>query len=225
MKRLLVMGLLLTACVAVQPVRIAIPATAVAVEGANPRVWNQPISFGDWRTASVNEGTTRSFLFDLGILDVGKTDQAYRMVLQGPGQQTDVECHMREVIVGSAGVFVQASLGKEPILVCGLSRKGYRTVLALTRTGRPEPSLVGELRQVGGATYDVRSIHRAATGGIPSGEPFGYEIVRDERALAVVETVNRGRVWIDPDAPNRDDLAAAAAALLLWTPSEVEGPS
>ena len=208
--------LLLTACGTVQPVRIDIPATAVDVEGANPRRWNQPISFGDWRTALVNEGTTRSFLFDLGVLDVGKTDQAYRMVLEGPGQPTNIECHQREIVVGRAGVFMQASLGREPLLVCGLWRKGYRTVLALTRTGRPEPSLAGELRQVGGATYDIRSIHRAASGGIPSGDPFGYEIVRDERQLAVIETVNQGRVWIDPDATNRDDLAAAAAALLLF---------
>ena len=216
MKRTLL--LLLTACAAVQPVRIAIPAAAVNVEGANPRIWNQPISFGEWHTAVVNEGTTRSFLMDLGILDVGKTDHAYGMVIQGLGDQTNVECHMREVVVGSAGVFVQASLGREPILVCGLWRKGYRTVLALTRTGKPEPSLVGELRQVGGTTYDIRSIHRAAGGGIPSGEPYGYEILRDEQAYAVVETVNHGRVWIDPDAPNRDDLAAAAAALLLFKP-------
>jgi hypothetical protein len=34
--------------------------------------------------------------------------------------------------------------------------------------------------------------------------------------MAVVETVNRGRVWVDADAPNREDLAAAAAALLLF---------
>jgi hypothetical protein len=216
MKRLLPIALLLTACATIQPVRIAIPADAVPVEGANPRTWNQAISFGDWRTVSVNEGTTRSFLADLGILDIGRTDQAYRMVLQGPGQQTNVECHMRELVVGSAGVFVQPSLGRDPLLVCGLSRKGYRTVLALTRTGKTEPSLAGELRQVGGATYDIRSIHRAAGGGLASGEPFGYEIVRDEQSLAIVETVNRGRVWIDPDAPNRDDLAAAAAALLLF---------
>ena len=216
MKRLGILLLLLTACASVQPVRIAVPSPAMTVEGANPRVWNRPISFGDWRTLSVNEGTTRSFLADLGILDVGKTDQAYRMVLQGPGAQTDVECHMREVVVGAAGVFVQASLGKEPILVCGFTRKGYRSVLALTRSGKGEPSLVGELRQVGGTTYDVRSIHRAVGGTIPSGDPFGYEIVRDEQAFAMVETVNQGRVWIDPEAPNRDDLAAAAAALLLF---------
>ena len=208
--------LLLTACATVQPVHIDMPATAVSVEGANPRVWNRPLSFGEWRTTAVDEGTTRSFLTDLGILDVGRIDQAYRMTLQGPGVATDVECHMREIVVGSAGVFVQASLGRDPLLVCGLTRGTYRTVLALTRTGSAEPSLRGELRQVAGTTYDVRSIHRSARGGLASGEPFGFEILRDERPFAIVETVNRGRVWIDPEAPNRDDLAAAAAALLLF---------
>lgn len=216
MKRFAILLLLAAACASVEPARIAIPPAAVNVEGANPRRWNQPLSFGAWRTSSVNEGTTRSFLVDLGMLDVGKTDQAYRMTLEGTGVPTNVECHTREIVVGSAGVFLQASLGREPILVCGFTRGQLRSVLALTRTGKPEPSLVGELRQVGGTTYDVRSVHRAAGGGLPGGEPFGYEIVRGERPFAVVETVNRGRVWIDPEAPNRDDLAAAAAALLLF---------
>jgi hypothetical protein len=216
MKRSLVFVLLLVACAAVQPVRIQIPATAANVEGANPRVWNQPLSFGEWHTTSVDEGTTRSFLVPLGILEPGKTDQAYRLTLEGRGVPTSIECHMRELVAGSAGVFLQASLGRSPVLVCGFTRTGTRTVLALTRSGKPEPSLVGELRQIRGTTYDVRSIHRAAGGGLPGGEPYGYEIVQDERAFAIVETVNRGRVWIDPEAPNRDDLAAAAAALLLF---------
>lgn len=215
MKRVL-FALLLVSCGTVQPVRIALPDPALAVEGANPRRWNQPIAFGEWRTVSVDEGTIRSFLADLDILEVGRTDQAYRMTLQGSGMPTEIECHMRELVVGRAGVFLQASLGQEPILVCGLSRGALRTVLALTRTGRPEPSLRGELRQIGGPTYDVRSVHRAAGGSLPSGEPFGFEIVRDERSFAVIETVNQGRVWIDAGAPNRDDLAAAAAALLLF---------
>ena len=206
MKRTLFL-LLLTACATAPPVRIAIPATAVT---------NVNGTFGEWRVALVDEGAPLSFLFELGILDAGQTDQADRLAVQGPGDQTNVECHARELVVGRADVFVQASLGREPVLVCALWRKGYRTVLALTRSGKSEPSLIGELRQVGGTTYDVRSIHRAAGGGLPSAEPLGYEILRDEHAFAIVETVNEGRVWIDPDAPNRDDLAAAAAALLMF---------
>src|SRR5215212_3859386 len=147
MKRSVVLILLLAACSTVQPVRIQIPATAVNVEGGNPRVWNQPLSFGEWHTTSVDEGATRSFLIPLGILEAGKTDQAYRLTLQGRGVPTSIECHTRELVAGSAGVFLQPSLGRSPVLVCAFTRTGTRSVLALTRSGKPEPSLVGELRQ------------------------------------------------------------------------------
>jgi hypothetical protein len=220
MKRLVVLLLLVTACATDTPLvttaQIDIPAGASAVQGANPRRWNQPLSFGPWRTASVDEGTARTWLADLGVLQLGSSDQAYRLALQGSGVATNVDCHTRELVAGRAGVFVQASLGQSPILVCGFERGATRAILALTRTGRPEPSLRGELRQVNGITYDVVSVHRAGRSNIPGAEPFGYEIRLDERPLAIVETINRGRVWIDPDAPNRDDLAAAAAALLLF---------
>jgi hypothetical protein len=215
MKRLLPLAVLLAACATKTPpattAHIDIPATAYDVQGAN-----QALSFGPWQTVAVNEGTTRSWLADLDILQIGSGDQAYRLALQGTGVTTSIDCHTGELVAGRAGVFMQTSLGQSPVLVCGFGRGTTRTILALTRTGRPEPSLRGELRQVNGTTYDVQSIHRAARSSIPAGEPFGYEISLDERPLAIVETINRGRVWIDPDAPSPADLAAAAAALLLW---------
>lgn len=186
------------------------------VQGANPRHWNQPLSFGAWHTVSVREGAARSWLVDAEVLQVAKTEQTMRLALQGSSGVTNVECHTSELTAGRAGVFVQASLGNDPVLVCGFERDGLRSVLALTRTGKVEPALRGELRQLGGTTYDIRSVQRASLSSVVSPEPFGYEIVRDETAFAVIETVNRGRVWIDPEAPNKDDLAAAAAVLLLW---------
>ncbi|MEO8382186.1 MAG: hypothetical protein ABI779_21170 [Acidobacteriota bacterium] len=220
MKGLLAVSLLvLAACsgtAIVQTARLNVPDGAFAVEGANPRSWNAPLSFGPFRTSAVSEGTTRSWLVDTGVLELAKSDQAYRMVLEGETGRTTIECHTRELVAGRSGVFVQASLGQAPLLVCGLERGEYRSVLALTRSGKGEPSLVGELRQIGGTTYDIRSLHRAVGSVLPTGEPLGFEITRDESALAVVETANRGRVWIDKDAPNREDFAAAAAALLLF---------
>ncbi|HYC87631.1 MAG TPA: hypothetical protein VEO54_00340 [Thermoanaerobaculia bacterium] len=210
MNRLLPILLLLAACTTA---RIDLPDDAYAVEGANPRRWNQPLAFGPYRTAAVNEGTTRSWLADLEVVQVGKADQGYRLTLNGVA----VECHTRELVIGRAGFFVDASLGREPLLVCGYDRGGARSVLALSRTGGAEPSLRGELREANGAAaYEVRSVHRNAGGSLPSSEPFGYEILRDGRRVAAVETINRGRVWIDPDAADRDTLAAAAASLLLF---------
>lgn len=202
--------LLLAACATAQ---IDLPSDSFTVEGANPRRWNQPLYFGEWRTSTVNEGATRSFLADLDIVQIGKADQGYRMTLG----DTFVECHTREVVIGRAGFFVDVNLGREPLLVCGLDDAGSRSVLALSRTGKIEPALRGELRGVaGGPSLEVRSIQRVSGSAIPSGEPFGYELLSDGRRVAAVETINRGRVWIDPNASNRDTLAAAAAALLLF---------
>jgi hypothetical protein len=213
MKRLSVFLLFLTAC-ATNPIRTAqldLPPDTYTVAGANPRTWNQALSFGEWATASVNEGTTRSFLADTGILQIGKSDQAYRMNIKNIA----IECHTRELVVGRADIFIDPALGRNPLLLCGFDRGKTQTVLALARTGQAEPSLRGELREIGGPTLDIQSIHRVP-GSIASGEPFGYEILRDGTRVAVVETVNRGRVWIDPFAANRDTLAAAAASLLLF---------
>lgn len=216
MKRLLVLLLVLTACTSAQ---IDLPDGSYAVEGANPRRWNQPLAFGEWRTSMVNEGTTRSMFHDLDVVQVGKVDQGYRLNLG----DVFVECHTREVVIGRAGFFVDANLGREPLLVCGLDEAGTRSLFALSRTGKVEPTFRGELRGVnGGPAFEVRSIHRVTGSSIPSGEPFGYEILSDGRRVAAVETINRGRVWIDPNAPNRDVLAGTAAALLLFRDVEVD---
>lgn len=210
MKRAAVfLAVALTACTTAQ---LDLPSDAYVVSGSNPRRWNAPISFGEWRTQSVNEGTHRSFLADLGIIQAGKADQAYRLTLNGVA----TECHTREVVIGRSGFFLDPNLGQFPLLVCGYESGGKRSVLALSRTGAVEPTLRGELREVDGPALEVRSLHRAQGAAFASGEPFGYEILRAGKRVAAVETINRGRVWIDASAADRDTLAAAAASLLLF---------
>ena len=210
MKLLLPLVLLLTFCTTA---RLDLPAGAYDVTGSNPRRWNAPISFGDWRTEWVNEGTTRSWLTELGVVQVAKADQGYHLAING----VDVECHTREFVVGSAGVFVDPTFGGQPLLVCGYDRGGRRSVLTLSRTGRTEPTLRGTLRGANGNALEVQSLHRVPGSGWPSGEPYGFEI---GNRVAVVETVNRGRVWIDPAAEDRDTLAAVATSLLLFREPE-----
>jgi hypothetical protein len=211
MKRLILLLVFLTGCATVQ---LDLPTGAWDVTGSNPRRWNAPISFGPYQTQSVDEGTRRSWLADLEVVQVAKADQGYHLMMG----DLAVECHTREVVIGRKGVFVDTSLGREPLLVCGYQRRtGTRSALVLSRTGSHEPSFRGELRGMPGPAYEIRSLHRAAGGSIPSGEPFGYEIRLGEATAAIVETVNRGRVWIDPsEEANRDMLAAAAASLLLF---------
>lgn len=209
MKPLLPLLLLLTACTTA---RLDLPAGAYDVTGSNPRRWNAPISFGQWRTEFVDEGTTRSWLADLGVVQLGKADQGYHLAIG----TVDVECHTREFVIGRSGVFIDPSFGGEPLLVCGYDYNGERSVLTLARTGGIEPTLRGTLRDADGKSIEIKSLHRAVGAAIPSGEPFGFEIGN----VAVVETINRGRVWIDPAAEDRDTLAAVAASLLLFRDPE-----
>lgn len=200
---------LLNACATAQ---LDLPEGAYDVSGSNPRRWNAPISFGDWRTEWVNEGTRRSWLAEVGVAQIAKADQGYHLAINGVA----VECHTREIVLGAAGVFVDASLGNSPLLVCGYDTSGNRSVLTLHRTGKVEPMLRGTLRDDDGNALEVRSLHRLMGARWPAGEAYGFELLRGDQRVAVVETVNRGRVWIAPDAANRDTLAAAAASLLLF---------
>ena len=198
-----------TACTTAQ---LDLPADSYSVQGSNPRRWNGPISFGPYRTEVVNEGTRRSWLADLDVLQIGRADQGYHLRLN----DVAVECHTREFALGRSGVFVDPTFGTSPLLVCGYDEAGRRSVLTMSRTGRPEPSIRGQLRNSEGAALEVRSLHRPSGAAIASGEPWGYEVVRDGTRVAIVETVNRGRVWMDPASADRETLAAVAASLLLF---------
>jgi hypothetical protein len=201
--------LFLTACTTAQ---MDVPDGWMTVEGANPRVWNQPISFGEWRTSMVNEGTQRSLLIEAGVVQIGKADQAYRLKLN----DVDVQCHTRELVIGRGGFFIGPDLGEEPLLTCGYMRGERGAGLLLMRTGKAEPALRGEVRVIDGLRMHLRSVHRPQGAAIASSEPFGYEILHNDKVVATIETINQGRVWIDPEAKDRDFLAAAAASLLLF---------
>ena len=93
--------------------------------------------------------------------------------------------------------------------------------MTLRRT--PSMRFAGTLGREGGdATMQVESKHRAEGAIVDSGEPVGYTMVDGGTVVGAVETINRGRVWIDPSLSERDRMRAAAmaAALLLFDPAD-----
>ena len=207
----LLLLLVFCAC-ATKVVQLDVPAGAWDVSGSNPRVWNRPLSFGPYRTESVDEGTRRSWLVDAGLLAVGRIDQGTRLRIAG----TDVECHTRELLVGKNDLFVDPALGRAALLVCGYQHDGGRSVLTLSRTVRSDAWLTGELRGESRSPLEVRSMNQPANSRFRSMETLGFEILDGGRQVAVIETVNQGRVWISPESKDRDLLAAVSASLLLF---------
>lgn len=217
--------------VAAREVRLALDpqlaesASEVPVKGANPRRWGADLSFGDYRAVGVRDGDHLEWFFAVGNFGTGAAKSASRLTLEGPSGAIRVECLAKRSVLARGSFSIDLALGRKPLLMCGLEGpEEDRWTLVLTERA---PNLTGAIQPadgIAGERLDVRSVHRLEGSKWPLAEPAGYEISKSGRVVAAVETINRGRVWIasDLDADTRLRVAAAAAALLLFEPPEVE---
>lgn len=205
--------------------KLAEVASAMPVEGANPRRWGTDLSFGDYRAVNVRDGDHLEWFFAVGNLGTGAAKSASRLTLEGPSESVRVECLAKRSVLARGSFSVDLALGRKPLLMCGLEDSGGgRWTLVLTERA---PNLTGAIQPadgIDGARHEVRSVHRLEGSKWPLAEPAGYEISTSGSVIAAVETINRGRVWIgsDLDVATQQRIAAAAAALLLFEPPEVE---
>lgn len=190
------------------------------VTGHNPRTWKRPISFGPWHTISVDDGTSKSWSLEAFGLGAGATRHPFHLVLAGPeGAQREVACLTRGFELWRGSFTVDLSGVVKPRLACVIRTDGESPTVSMV-LGQDGNKLRGIL-EGGRDTYAVASNHRFKGTRITSPEPVGFTISRVGGATALaVETLNRGRVWIAPDVASEADLAAAAAALLLFNPEE-----
>jgi len=190
---------------------------AVPVQGANPRKWNHPVSFGPWRTDVTREGMHWDFAVRLLGLTAGYSFQPYRVVVSSGGEPVQAECITRAASLSRGGLEVDPAFGNIPALACGFRGRGDGTLrLRTTAMNREEGAI-----DFGDTRWALRSVHRFDGSSIPSGTPLGYEIIGGEQVVAAVETINQGRVWLDPAVSPRDQerLAAAMTVLLLYVPA------
>ena len=190
------------------------------VQGANPRRWNAPVRFGPWATSEVREGGTWGFGYRLLGIDAGFAFQPYRLSVASSDRTIHAECVTRAAVLSRKGLSVDPAFGKIPALGCGFSGDGEGTLrLNTTAMNREEGQI-----EFASSVWQIRSIHNYAGSSIPSGEPLGYEILSGGRVIATVETINRGRVWIDPSVNAMDQarIAGVATALLLYDPAHTE---
>lgn len=192
----------------------------LTVSGANPRLWNRPLSFGPWRTVEVREGLRWGFGAPLLGLEAGFARQPYRLVLENSDVGTvQVECVASSITLSRSGWTLDPTFGSLPVLACGFrSDTGDEWTMKMYERGTKRQ---GEITSSRGARLQIRSVHTLQGSRFRNADPVGYEIASDESTVGAVEIVNRGRVWISPAAEQRRDaqIAAAAAALLLFDPT------
>lgn len=217
--------------VAIDPA-LAAATTPLSVQGANPRRWNKPVSFGPYRTGAVRDRGTIGWSVQVLRLGASGSKRPYAFTLDAPTGAVDVECHEKglEAWHEPSGVSIdlRAAAGK-PVLVCAFRPAGEGDgpgtwILELAAARKITGGFVGVLRPADASAdgaLTVRSLHALEGSPIPLGSPAGYALERDGQAVAAVEAINAGRAWI-PGAAEADPgaIPAALAALLLFQPPE-----
>lgn len=186
------------------------------VEGRQGWMANQRLRFGSFEVHEVDRSWTHGRDVRVAGLGGSRRTQEYAFTLRDGGR----DAWRGECLATLRTRSIDVRVGTiEPVnataLDCALRPRdggeGWR--LALAEEG--ERAQVGMLGS-GGRSLAVAGTNRLR-GGLPTRETTGFHFAEEGRALAAVETIGQGAVWLRPglDPGDRGVIAAAAAALLL----------
>jgi len=218
-----VAAVVLAACTPAQvklPAGFAERAVAHPVTGHSPRRFNQPIHFGPYSARRLHDGGTFRWELGSGRLALVDSERPYAFTLTTLGQPpVEVQCESRNARLrhGDEDSMLELDMTalQGPLLACGLQLGGAGPVMPLD-LGWRRHRLEGVLGSPWGP-LQVRSIHGFAGSSVSSMDAAGFEVSKDGEPWMVVETINAGRVLLDPSTDLRRQvyLAAVATALLL----------
>ncbi|KFN47188.1 hypothetical protein N790_07985 [Arenimonas malthae CC-JY-1] len=213
----------LSACTPAQvklPAGFSERAVAHAVSGHSPRRFNQPLHFGPYSARRMHEGDTFHWEAPIGRTGLRGSERPYAFTLTTLGQPpVEVQCASRQAVLrhgdDDASLELDLTAFEGPLLACGL-RLGEAAPVRLLELSVHRHGYEGRLDSPWGPLA-IRSLHGYAGSGFTSMEANGFEVQRAGEPWMVVETINAGRVLLDPAADPRQQayLAAAATALLL----------
>lgn len=219
-------GLVLVACA---PATVRLPADlpgdslAYDVSGHSPRRWQQPLRFGPYRTVGMREGMDFSWTLPLFGGHLARASKPYRYTMVTLGEApVEVECRTRATLLLGRGVSIDITETMEPRMACCVRHDADEPlVFELADKGNRYDGAIFPARG-GRPLFSVRSLHRFEGSSLASMEPLGYEILRGGEVVAAIETLNAGRVFMNPDTSPRERvmLAAMSAALLMFDPGQ-----
>jgi len=216
----------LSACRSTGPLHVVVdPALAdgevYEVSGLVNRYWGKPLSFGAFSTKKTRVGETWAWSAGLFEVGAGKRVQPYRFVFVGErGEEWKVECRAKTPILRHAddrGEW-EIPIG-ETRLGCAMQDPSAARVHALTVAGNGL-DFRGET-DFGGEPIEIRALHQIPDrNGKPRRIPgvLGYELRQDDRVLASVDLLGKGRVYLANGLPEslRTPVAMTATVLMFF---------
>lgn len=184
------------------------------VSGHQSRWANSDMVIGPWRVDTVREGWTFAWGLNASGFEMTTAGTPLRFALTELA--TDpvlVECRWRDTEISKRGWSMDVSDLPRARLRCGIEQSQRRLEMHLMFNGS---ALVGEISGTGLALAETRQLKGSALG---LTHPAGYHFNLGGQALAAVDTLNEGRVYLHPElaGPDRLIVVAASVALMLYS--------
>ena len=210
--------------------RMAIPAELETRSDVYPCVGRggfsvaEKFSFGPYEVFNVRRGWTRRVAWSIAPYERARARQQYEFSLRMPSGrrwhgQAATGVRKQDLKDAGAGGELTWGLARDVnfVAVLGLANQtnGWTLALAEERGG----ILLNGTLTDGQAKYRIEGTRQLAGTSMPLMENAGFLIYDGNRLVAAVDLVNAGAVHFDkalPDLIQREPLAAAAAALLLY---------
>jgi hypothetical protein len=202
--------------------RIPVPRTLLEahrfpVEGRNGWRLNEDFRFGPFEISDVRRSWTRGSDLEVQVYEGSKRVQQYRFELvDEDDEQWDVSCGAFLRMRAADFEVLEVEFENRAELDCTIApAEDPDDAWTLSLRGESETSFEGTLSD-GDEDLHVMGINELENA-LSSGSITGYEI-HDEGAVAAVEVINDGTVWLDSASTDerRAVLAATVASLLLY---------
>jgi len=184
---------------------------------------SEQFSFGPFQVENVHRGWTQTTAWGIVFFERSHTRQQFEYTLQGPTGapwqgQAATGVRKSDLKGTVAGGDLTWGIGSDQHFVVRIGRgdkpQAWTLVLA---EGSGDTTLAGQFSD-GQVSYRVEGSHKLAGSPIALTDTTGYLIYQGRLLVAAVDVLNAGSVTFAPEVTvaQRDSLAAAAAALLLY---------
>jgi len=184
--------------------------------------FNEDFKFGAYQVTDVHRGWTRRSACGLWRLERANTQQSYEFSLVAPGEgmwngQAAAGLQSADLKTEAWGGELAIGILSSQNLVVRLGRSDGEAWTLVLNQRSDEDLMTGYLRSEK-ATYEVAGTHKLAGTPMPLADTAGYVVAKNNVPVAAVDVLNDGTVWLSQglSGPERNGLAAAAAALLLF---------
>jgi hypothetical protein len=225
---LLVAMLALTACtVPYMQVDPALSSSAEAMPVAGRQGWliNQQLQFGEFQSGPVKRSWTTGYNIPFVVRFSGAKEKLGFSVRNSSGETAELFClgKLREIDLPVFNKAFEVNLNTTDVFTCAITLSGdsfefYSENLNQNpNNNHGFDEITGQL-QGPGLDIALRPVGKLEGGQTSwSTNALGYELQQDGKTIAAVETLNNGRVWINPELSASQKLlvAGVASALLL----------